>query len=142
MIENKSLELKEARQVAEAVLQAAVETEPPDRPMTVAVVDPSGELIYLARMDGTDAASVRCAVNKAYTAVQWKEDCIDIQNMIKDGRDVAWYGDPRCAPIGGGVLIKASDGSIVGAVGTSGRVAMAPMGDEELARIGAKVMQA
>jgi len=140
MIEAKSLGLQEASQIVEAVLKAAAETEPPDRPMSVAVVDASGDLVCFARMDGASALTVHMAINKAYTAARWKMDGTRIQNMIKDGRDITWFGDPRYAPIGGGILVKASDGSIVGAVGTSGRVAMAPMGDEELARIGAKAV--
>jgi len=106
--------------------------------MSIAVVDPSGDLIYFARMDGATASTAHMAINKGYTAVRQRRDCIEIQNQLMEGRDIAWYGDPRYAPLGGGVLIKASDGSIVGAIGTGGRIAMAPMGDEEIARIGAK----
>jgi uncharacterized protein GlcG (DUF336 family) len=53
-------------------------------------------------------------------------------------RDMAWFGDPNAAPIPGGVLLREEDGTIVGAVGTSGRTAEE---DEELAQIGAKVYQ-
>ena len=138
MIKTASLELEEARKITDAVVEAARTTRPPDRPMSVAVVDNAGVLISLDRMDGASPNSVRMAINKAYTAIMWRRDTIDIQNLIKDGRDIAWFGDPdRNAPVPGGVLIKSGDDSIVGAVGTSGRSAMAPMGDEELARIGA-----
>jgi uncharacterized protein GlcG (DUF336 family) len=40
-----------------------------------------------------------------------------------------------------GVLIKTKDGNVVGAIGTSGRTPLVAMGDEELARIGAKAFE-
>ena len=141
MIEYKSLGSDEARQIAEAAVKAAAETEPPDRPMSIAVVDPSGDLIYFVKMDGAGINTAHLAINKAYTAVRWRKGCFEIQNMIKDGRDIAWFGDPRYMPVPGGVLIKASDGSIVGAIGTSGRRGETPTGDEQLARIGAEAVQ-
>ena len=81
------------------------------------------------------------SINKAYTAARLRRDSIELENMAKDGRDIAWFGDTRYTAVPGGVVIKASDGSILGAIGTSGRQTMAPMGDEELARIGARAVQ-
>lgn len=139
----KSIGLEEARVIGEAVLEACAKPTPDPRPMSVAVVDNAGELIYLARMDGAGPGTVRMAINKACTAVSMKRDTIEILKWISgeiiEGvrRDVAWFGNPTMAPVPGGVVLKSSDGSVVGAVGTSGRVAMAPLGDEELARIGA-----
>jgi glc operon protein GlcG len=142
MIKAASLDLEEARKIVEAVVEAARATKPPDRPMSVAVVDNAGILISFARMDGASANTARMAINKAYTAIYWKRDTAEMQNWIKDGRDISWFGDPyKNAPIPGGVLIKSSDGCIVGAVGTSGRAALGPMGDEELAQIGAKALR-
>jgi glc operon protein GlcG len=141
MIETKSLGLEEARKIAETVLEATVNTMPPGRPMVVAVVDPHGDLIYFTRMDGTVALQVNMAINKAYTAARLRRDTVELQKILKEGEDIAWFGDVRHTPIPGGVLIKAKDGSILGAVGTSGRPAMGPMGDEELARIGARSIQ-
>ena len=65
----------------------------------------------------------------------------ELQQILREGEDIAWFGDARYTPIPGGVVIKAKDGSILGAIGTSGRPARAPRGDEELARIGAKAVQ-
>ena len=134
-----SLGLEEARKIGRAVIEAARKTDPPKAPMTVAVVDRAGDLIYFERMDGAIPLSVHMAINKAYTALRWGRDTIVIYEMLKQDRDISWYGEPdRQAPVAGGVLIKSSDGAIVGALGTSGRIALEPMGDEELARIGAK----
>jgi len=118
-------------------LEAARETKP-GRPSSVAVVDNAGVLICFSRMDGASPITARMAVNKAYTAIQWQRDTREVQNMMKEGRDISWFGDPdRQAPVPGGVLIKLSDGSIAGAVGTSGRKADE---DEELALVGASTV--
>jgi glc operon protein GlcG len=139
MIDTKNLELEEARKVAEATLEAVFKAK--GRPISVAVVDPSGELIYFARMDGASRNSIRVAQNKAYTAVRWGRDTKDVYDGLKKWDfDIAYFGDPRYAPIGGGVLIKSSDGSIAGAVGVSGRLKEEKPEDEELARLGASAL--
>ena len=120
MQQKTSLGLEEGRAIVEKVLEAAQKTEPPKAPMTVAVVDRAGDLIYFARMDGASPQSARMAINKAYTAIQWQRDTREVQNMMKEERDIAWFGDPgRQAPVPGGILIRSSDGTIAGAVGTS-----------------------
>jgi len=129
-----SLGLEEGRSIVEAILEAA-QTTKPGRPMSAAVVDNAAVLICFSRMDGASPITARMAVNKAYTAIQWQRDTREVQNMMKEGRDISWFGDPdRQAPVPGGVLIRLSDGTIAGAVGTSGRTADE---DEELALIGA-----
>ena len=129
--------LKEAQEMGEAMLNFASETKP-GRPMSVAVLDEAGVLVCCNRMDGASPLTVRMAINKAYTAIDWRRDTKEIQEVFFTGdtkRDIVWFGEPRHAPIPGGVLLKAEDDSIVGAIGTSGRKAEE---DEELARVGAK----
>ena len=142
-----SIKMEEAGKVIGAMLEAAINTpENPNNPMAAApmalvVVDTSGAPVYLVRMNGASTLNARVAMNKAYTCIDTRRDTIDSENMLKKtGRDIANFsgGEPRLSYIPGGVLIRSKDGSIVGAIGTSGRQAMAPMGDEELARIGAK----
>jgi uncharacterized protein GlcG (DUF336 family) len=141
------IKMEDARKVIEAMLDAAINTpEDPNDPMAVApmafaVVDTAGTPVYLVRMDGTCTLNARMAMNKAYSAIDTKHDTV-FMNAGPDntGIDVTIFGgsEPRLTFIPGGVLLRAKDGSIAGAVGTSGRLATAPMGDEELARIGAK----
>jgi glc operon protein GlcG len=129
--------LKQAKEIIEAMLRFASETKP-GRPMSVAVVDEAGVLVSFARMDGASSLTARVSFNKAYTAIDWRRDTKEIQELFFTGdkkRDVAWFGEPRHAPIPGGVLLKDKDGTLVGAVGTSGRTADE---DEELARFGSK----
>jgi uncharacterized protein GlcG (DUF336 family) len=79
------------------------------------------------------------AVNKAHSALQFLRDTIE-SRKIQAKLDLKPYEfcDPHYSTIEGGVLLKTKDGMIVGALGTSGRAPMAPMGDEELARVGEK----
>jgi len=144
------LTLEEAQEIISAMLKYA--DEKPGRPMSFAVVDEGGALISFARMDRASRLTSRVSVNKAYTAIEFRYDTADIHERLFKGegkRDVAWFGDPRLAPILGGVLLTKEEdvklkvpgitpGRIVGAVGTSGRTAEE---DEELARVGANAYQ-
>jgi glc operon protein GlcG len=132
--------LSEAREILETMLKFATDTKP-GRPSSLAVVDEAGTLICFARMDGASSLTARVAVNKAYTAIDWRRDTKEVQELFFRGesrRDVAWFGEPRCAPIPGGVLLRAEGGTIFGAVGTSGRTANE---DEEIAQFGKKAFQ-
>ena len=111
-----------------------------DTPISITVLDDQKQTVQT--LDTTTTAKVIMSLNKAYTAARLTRDRIELQKMVKQGEDIAWFGDARYTPVPGGVVIKANDGSILGAIGISGRPVMAPMGDEELARIGAKVVQA
>ena len=143
----RSITMQEARVVIEAMLEAAKKTKAdPSNPMAnaamgLAVVDTSGAPVYLVRMDGASALNSRVAVNKAYTCIDTRRDTVDSENMLKKtGWDIFHFGESKLSYIPGGVLLREKDGSIIGAVGTSGRAALGPMGDEELARIGAKAL--
>ncbi|MBL7203315.1 MAG: heme-binding protein [Desulfobacteraceae bacterium] len=132
--------LENAQKVLEAMLKFASESKP-GRPSSMAVVDNAANLVCSNRMDGAPPLTIKMALNKAYTAIDWGINTVDVLRMFFSGenaRDVAWFGDRRHAPIPGGVLLKAEDGTIVGAVGTSGRTGEE---DEELARVGEKAYQ-
>ena len=132
-----SLGLEEGRSIVETVLETARTTKP-GLPSSVAVVDNAGVLIYFARMNEASPLTARVAMNKAFTVIDTQRDTREQFERLKQGRDSAWYGEPRMAPIPGGVPIRTNDGFIAGAVGTSGRTADE---DEELALIGAKAVK-
>lgn len=144
MVKKTKLGLEEARKIIEAMLKyaASKKAKPslvsslwPGTPCSFAVVDHAGILIYFARMDGAVPLTARMAVNKAYTAIDTGRDTVDEAKVLKEvGRSIRDFCDPRLTSIPGGVLIKSSDGSVLGAVGVSGRLAEE---DEELARVGA-----
>jgi glc operon protein GlcG len=143
----RDITLEEARKVVEAMLDAAINVpEDPENPagnfpMSLAVADTSGALVYFVRMDGASTLTVRMAMNKAFTAIETRRDTIDSREMLKkQGLDLTFFngGEPRLTYVQGGVLLRARDGSIVGAVGTSGRIPPTRMNDEDIARVGAK----
>jgi len=145
MQEGKSLGLKEARKIVDAIIKAAeknVTDTGEGRPMAAAVVDSHGDLIYFARMDGASPLTAHMSIYKAYTAILTRRDTIAQRKLNEEFKlmpyEFCW---PTYTTIPGGVLIKTKDGTIVGAVGTSGRLPLAAMGDEELARIGAKAFE-
>jgi uncharacterized protein GlcG (DUF336 family) len=133
------LGLEEARKMVDAMVEFASKRK---LVMSVAAVDNTDTLVCFAKMDGASPNSAQVSINKAHTAVRMKRDTAALADyLVNVKKDPTWFlrwGDPRLAPIPGGVLIKSSDGSIIGAVGTSGGLAEE---DEEVAQAGAKAYQ-
>ncbi len=88
--------------------------------MAAAVVDPSGDLVYFEKLDGTQAASVKIAIDKARSAARFKRPTRALQDVLAAGgvglRLLALEG---AVPVDGGVPLL-MDGKIVGAIGLSG----------------------
>ena len=131
----KSLSLKQAQKMIDAMVTFSKEK---GLNMSVAVVDATDTLVSFARMDEASPLTTRVSVNKAHTALDARRDTKDIIEGLKTNQKDPYHflrwGNPRFSTILGGVLLKSSDGAIVGAIGTSG--ALATM-DEEVARVGA-----
>ena len=140
MYSKRLLSLEDARVAGEAALAKAMEN--PDRPMAIAIVDATGELVYFMKMDNSSPLYSKMAVNKAYTAIHFRMDTANISKSIgRDGLSVRDFVDPKFTPIGGGVCIKTSDGGVLGAIGTSGRIpGMDKVTDSDVALAGAKVL--
>jgi glc operon protein GlcG len=93
-------------------------------PISIAVVDPSGELLAFHRMDGAPAFSARLAIAKARTAAAFGRPTADMESLF-EGRD--WFG-AGFLPLGPWFISKGGapiliDGECVGAVGLSGNTA-------------------
>jgi glc operon protein GlcG len=88
--------------------------------MAIAIVDISGDLVYFEKMDGTQAASVQIAQDKARSAARFKRPTKALQDGLAAGgaglRLLALQG---AVPVEGGLPII-MDGKIVGAIGASG----------------------
>jgi glc operon protein GlcG len=88
--------------------------------MAAAVVDPAGDLVYFEKVDGTQAASVNIAIDKARSAARFKRPTKALQDALAAGgvglRFLALEG---AVPVDGGVPLV-MDGKIVGAIGLSG----------------------
>jgi uncharacterized protein GlcG (DUF336 family) len=108
-----------ARQAIIAAEQKALEL---GTPMVIAIVDESGVLKSLSRMDGAALLSVQIAQDKAYTAAGFGLSTDQWHDFIKNDPPLAagaTAGISRLVIFGGGYPIKVDD-RIVGAIGVSG----------------------
>ena len=88
--------------------------------MAAAVVDPAGDLVYFEKLDGTQAASVNIAVDKARSSARFKRPTKALQDALAAGGEgLRLLGLQGAVPVDGGVPILI-DGKIVGAIGLSG----------------------
>ncbi len=89
--------------------------------MAVAIVDPSGNLIYFEKMDNTQLASANIAVQKARAAALLKRPTKALQDALAAGGEgLRILGLPDSVPVEGGIPLIV-DGKIVGAIGVSGQ---------------------
>ena len=129
MYEKKFVGLQEARLLVDAVVAQA--SEDPQRPVVVAVVDPEGELVAFARMNGAGYLPRAMALRKAYTAARMGSDSGAFGDRMRGVvPTLNELGDPMLVGFKGGVCLRDGD-SLIGAVGVSGRSAEE---DEDLAR--------
>lgn len=88
--------------------------------MAVAVVDPSGTLVYYEKMDNTQTGSANIAIDKAKTAALFKRPSKVFQDAAAGGGGgVIALAVPGAVPIQGGIPLVLDD-KIVGAIGVSG----------------------
>jgi glc operon protein GlcG len=136
------LGLEDARAIVDAMLAEAAKR---GLKFAAAVVDAGGDLIHLSRMDGASALNARMSYNKAYTATKWQRDTKAIKERLFDmslgdeRREIAWFCDPLYTPVWGGIVLRAGDGTMLGALGESGGTYQQ---DEEIGQIGAAVFRA
>jgi glc operon protein GlcG len=101
-------------------ISAAAEAEAAKNKWTVviALVDEGGNLLHLARMDGTQLGSITVAQEKAKTALNFKRSTKVFEDMIAGGRNAA-LSLPGVVAIEGGLPLVV-DGAYLGAIGISG----------------------
>lgn len=88
--------------------------------MAVAVVDPSGTLVYYEKMDNTQNGSAKVAINKARSAALFKRSTkVFADRLASGGGGLGVLAVEGAVPVEGGVPILI-DGKIVGAIGLSG----------------------
>lgn len=128
-----SLSLADAQKMIAAVLQEANE-----RALSVAVVDPHGELLAFARTDACALPPITIAINKAYTAARERRTSRDLGNASKsESFPLTNFGELRYVGWGGGVPVII-DGQVVGAIGVSG---LPEEVDMQLALIGIEALK-
>jgi len=106
-------------------------------PVTIVVLDESGNVKALVRMDGAPLVSIQTATSKAYAAVAIGMPPDDFYQAIKDdGAAVASFATrPGLALIAGGLPVVVN-GVTVGSIGVAG--AMTGAGDRHIAEVAAQ----
>ena len=126
MIQTTILALEDAKRIAAA---ARAEADRNGWPMVIAILDDSGHLMYLERIDGTQKGSSRIAEEKGRSAILLKRPTKAIEDNVAEGR-IVMMALPGAVP-----LVK--DGQFVGAIGVSG---MQSFQDGIVARAGAAAL--
>ena len=135
MAEKPYIDFDQAQAAMKAIIAEA--TGPVVMPVAIAIVDDAGNMVSYAQMDNVRLYARRHAFRKAYTAAVMGMDTGPHGEQLKErGRTVSDYGDPNLTPGVGGVVVRSSDGIIMGGIGVGGYLAR----DEELAQIGLDAM--
>jgi len=128
------LSLAEAKRVLEAAEAEAIANQ---WAMVIAVLDSTGHLLALHRMDHTQYASIVVAQAKAQTALNFKRPTKVFEDGLAGGA-LRWLGMPDLCPLEGGIpLIR--NGKIAGAIGVSGAQSSQ---DAQVAAAGGMVLEA
>jgi uncharacterized protein GlcG (DUF336 family) len=107
---------------------------------TVVVLDFAGHLEAFSRMDGVWLGSIDVAMRKARTSVLFEMEAKSVWDLCKP--DAQAHGleqtNGGLVTFAGGVPLKGSDGSLLGAIGVSGG---AVAQDFEIARAGSLALR-
>ncbi|MBM3619882.1 MAG: heme-binding protein [Alphaproteobacteria bacterium] len=87
--------------------------------IAVAVTDRAGVAQVVLRDRFAGPHTVETAINKAWTAVSFRQDTLGFAASTADPRHAGVRSIPRVVAVGGGVPVEAA-GSILGAIGVSG----------------------
>jgi glc operon protein GlcG len=107
--------LDQAKKVAAA---AAAEAKKRETIIAIAIVEPSGELVYFEKMDGTQYASINIAQAKAKSAAIFGRATKIFRERVAKG-DLSPMALAGAVASDGGVPIVVN-GKTIGAIGTSG----------------------
>jgi uncharacterized protein GlcG (DUF336 family) len=111
------IRLEDARKPAAAALAEAARN---NWTMAVAIVDPSGTLVYFEKMDNTQVASAKVAIDKARSAAIYKRPTKEFQDgLAAGGAGLRLLRLRDASPVEGGIPLLV-DGRIIGAIGVSG----------------------
>ncbi len=106
--------------------------------MAVAIVDPSGNLVYYEKMDNTQLGSAQFSIAKARSAAHFKRPTKAFQDALAAaGVGLRVLKVEGAVPVEGGIPIV-MDGKIVGAIGVSGD---ASEHDSQCAKAGADALK-
>jgi glc operon protein GlcG len=103
-------------------------------PMAIVILDSTGHMVMLHKLDNTQYGSLMAAEDKAHSAVNFRRPSKVFEDLVAQGgiglRSLALRG---ASPLEGGVPIIV-DGKIIGAIGVSGGTSVQ---DGQVAKVGA-----
>ncbi|MFN0050258.1 MAG: GlcG/HbpS family heme-binding protein [Cytophagales bacterium] len=126
------LDNKAAKKIMAAALAFAKENNSPGG--SIAIVDESGSLVLLEKLDNTFSKASEVSISKAQTAVLFKKETKFFEDKINSDRVAMLSVGVNMLKGGVPIFYK---GQIVGAVGVSG--ASSAEQDAQIAEAGAKV---
>jgi glc operon protein GlcG len=88
--------------------------------MAIAVVSPSGDLVYFEKMDNTQYASINIAIHKARTAARFRRPTSSFEERVGQGGvglTLLTLDDVIASPGGNPIIVG---GKLIGAIGLSG----------------------
>jgi glc operon protein GlcG len=111
------INLADAKKVADA---AQAEATKRGWPMCISVVSPTGDLVYFAKMDQCQYASISISQHKARTAARYRRPTVVFERLTGKGAFFAYLAtlDDVIMSRGGNPLVVG--GKIIGAIGVSG----------------------
>jgi uncharacterized protein GlcG (DUF336 family) len=112
-----TIKLDQAKHAAEAALAEATKR---GWPMCIAVVTPSGDLVYFIKMDDCQYASINIAQHKAKAAATFRRSTVNFERLLGRGPFFNYLTtlDGVIASRGGNPIVQ--NGKIIGAIGVSG----------------------
>lgn len=131
-----NIKLEQAQKVIEAAIQKSQEM---GVKMNIAVVDAGTNLVAFAKMDDAWLGSIDISQKKARTARYFNMDTGEIGKLSQPGGPLynIEFSNQGLITFPGGVVLKNSEGNIIGAVGVSGSTVE---DDHEVASAGAKAI--
>jgi glc operon protein GlcG len=133
------LGIQESLEAVDAVVAAAAAK--PGRPVAAIVVDHHGDIIaFLCESGANPALARQNAYKKAYTSACMRVNSSDFGERRKSQGPVREQMHPNFTEGGGGLVIIAQDGTILGGLGVSGRPS--DVDDTELAEAGLQALTA
>jgi glc operon protein GlcG len=128
--------LEAAKKVMAAAEAEAVKN---NWPMAIVILDSTGHIVMLHRLDNTQYGSISVAEDKAHTALDFRRPSKVFEDLVAQGGiGMRTLGLRGATPLEGGVPIV-SDEKIIGAVGVSGGTATQ---DGQVAKVGADIAAA
>lgn len=137
MYDRQVMDVEDALRAVDAAIDAA--SAEGAASVAVAVVDDNGDLVAFARTDDTPIFQRGHAIRKAYTASRVGADLVEFAAYRAErGMSADDFGDGFVGAAHGGVVVRAGEGVVVGAIGVQSTDREQ---DERIARVALEALQ-